>query len=92
MSGRVVPRRCGGPKPGIAHSLALHVHEKDLAAAVAALGEDCRDALWPEGTIDAAGFNLLLVHLGEVVATRDTTEPLRITSRGLRWPTGLRED
>jgi hypothetical protein len=79
-------------EPDLAHRLALYVHEKDLAAAVTALGEDCRDALWPGSTIDAAGFNLLLVHLGEIVATRDTTEPLRITSQGLRWPRDFRED
>jgi hypothetical protein len=78
--------------PDLAHPVALHVHEKDLAAAVTAHGEECRDVLWPGSTIGTAGFNLLLVHLDEVLATRDTAQPLRITSQGLRWPREFRED
>ena len=77
---------------GLDHPLALYVHERDLGAAVSDIGEDCRDALWPESTVEAAGFNLLLVHLDEVIATRNTSEPLRITSDGLVWPTDPRED
>ena len=68
------------------HPLVLLVGERDLAAAVTSLGEDCRDALWPDSTIREAGFDVLLVHVGEVVATRDTTAPLRITPAGLEWP------
>ncbi len=68
------------------HPLVLIVREEDLAAAVTTLGEECRDALWPRSTIEAAGFNLLLVHVDEVVATRDTSEPLRVDSSGLVWP------
>lgn len=70
----------------IDHPLVLSVCERDLAAAVTAIGEDCRDDLWPDSSIEAAGFNLLLVHLEEVLATRDTSEPLRITGQGLEWP------
>ncbi len=66
--------------------LTLVVTEQDLAAAVRSTGEICRDALWPRSTVDAAGFNLLLVHVDEVVATRDVTAPLRITAKGLQWP------
>jgi hypothetical protein len=73
-------------KRDLDHPLVLFVRERDLAAAVTALGEDCRDALWPSSSIEAAGFNLLLVHLDEVVATRDTSEPLRIIDQGLEWP------
>ena len=63
----------------------------DAGGAVTAIGENCRDDLWPGSSIDAAGFNLLLVHLDEVVATRDTSDPLRITGQGLEWPETLRE-
>ena len=73
-------------EPGADHPLVLFVRERDLAAAVTALGEGCRDALWPGSTLEAAGFNLLLVHLDEVVATRNTSEPLRSTDQGLEWP------
>jgi hypothetical protein len=31
-------------------------------------------------------FDLLLVHVDEVIAARDTTQPLRITADGLQWP------
>ena len=60
--------------------------ERDLAAAVTSLGEDCRDLLWPDSTIEEAAVNLLFVHVEEVVATRDTTAPLRITPAGPEWP------
>jgi hypothetical protein len=72
--------------PRVDDPLTLLVTEDDLAAAVTALGEDCRDALWPGSTIGAAGFNLLLVHLDEVVATRNVSAPLRVTRQGLEWP------
>jgi hypothetical protein len=68
------------------HPFVLFVRERDLAAAVTTIGEGCRDALWPDGSVEAAGFNLLLVHLDEVVATRDTSDPLRIADQGLEWP------
>jgi hypothetical protein len=44
--------------------------ERDLAAAVPAIGPDCQADLWPDHTVESAGCNLLLVHLDEVVATR----------------------
>jgi len=68
------------------HPVTLRTSEGELAVAVPRLGADCRDAFWPGSTIDEAGFNVLLVHVDEVVATRDTTEPLRITAGGLQWP------
>jgi hypothetical protein len=70
----------------VAYPLTLLTTEQDLAAAVTALGKDCRDELWPESSLEEAGLNLLLVHIDEVVATRDTTEPLRVNSEGLVWP------
>jgi hypothetical protein len=76
---------------GLDHPLVLFVRERDLTAAVTALGQDCRDALWPGSSVEAAGFNLLLVHLGEVVATRDSSEPLRIADQGLEWPEAPRQ-
>jgi len=85
-------RRLRLDAPTTDHPLTLYVHEGPLRAAVTALGEDCRDALWPDSTVEAAGFNLLLVHLYEVLATRDTSEPLRITGAGVPWPTTPRED
>jgi hypothetical protein len=60
--------------------------EDDLAAAVQHLGEDSRDALWPDVTVDTAGFNLLLVHLEEILATRRVTAPLVVTRTGPTWP------
>lgn len=77
-------------EPDVDHPLVLFVRERDLAAAVTAIGEDCRDELCPDSSIEAAGFNLLLVHLDEVMATRDTSEPLRITDQGLEWPEARR--
>lgn len=77
-------------EPDVDHPLVLSVREQGLAATVTAIGEGCRDALWPDSSVEAAGFNLLLVHLDEVVATRDTSEPLRITDQGLEWPAILR--
>jgi hypothetical protein len=78
-------------EPDITHPLVLLVRERDQRAAVIAIGEDCRDDLGPDSSIEAAGFNLLLVHLDEVLATRDTSEPLRITGQGLEWPQTLRQ-
>jgi hypothetical protein len=68
------------------HPLTLLVTEQDLETAVTELGESSRDVLWPDSSIQAAGFNLLLVHLEEVLVTRDTSQPLRVTSEGLLWP------
>lgn len=73
-------------EPRVGHPLVLVAREQDLATAVTRLGEECRDALWPDATIQAAGFNLLLVHVDEIVSTRDTIEPLRIDAGGLVWP------
>ncbi len=64
----------------------LFATEEHLAAAVTAVGEGCRDELWPDSTITAAGFNLLLVHLDEIAATRDTTQPIVMTRQGWQWP------
>ena len=75
--------------PGLAHRVTVWTREPDLAAAVTALAVDA-EQLWPGTPPAAAGFNLLLVHLDEVVATRDTTDPLRITADGLQWPRDLR--
>jgi hypothetical protein len=72
--------------PGLDHWVILQLTERDLAKAVSAIGEECRDDIWPGSTIEVAGFNLLLVHVDEVIATRDTTEPLRILPTGLEWP------
>jgi hypothetical protein len=41
-------------------------------------------------SIESAGFDLLLVHPDEAVATMDTTEPMWITVEGLQWPRHLR--
>ena len=72
--------------PHVDHRITVWTSETELARAVSAIGEECRDALWPDGTVESSGFNLLLVHLDEVIATRDTTQPLRITADGLQWP------
>ena len=64
----------------------LVVSDPDLAAALTSLGVECRDELWPDQSVESAGFDLLLVHVDEVVATRDVSEPLLITSGGLQWP------
>jgi hypothetical protein len=68
------------------HPLTLLVTEQDLEAVVNELGERVRDVLWPDSSIEAAGFNLLLVNLDEVVATRDTSQPLRLAREGLLSP------
>ncbi|MGY1750652.1 hypothetical protein [Modestobacter sp. SYSU DS0511] len=73
------------------HPLTLWTKESDLEAAVLALGAGCRDDLWPDDSVASAGLNLLLVHLDEVIATRDTSEPLRISSVGLEWPRWSRD-
>lgn len=64
----------------------LLVSEATLAEAVRRIGEDCRDALWPTSSVDEAGFNLLFVHLDEVLVTRVVDGPLRVTEDGLEWP------
>ena len=68
------------------HPLALLVGERGLAAAATALGRDRRDPLWPDSTVDETGSDLLLIHVDEVVTTRDTTAPLRVTPAGPQWP------
>jgi hypothetical protein len=72
--------------PRVDQRITLRTSESELATAVTTLGDECRDVLWPDHSVESAGFNLLLVHVVEVVATRDTTEPLRITAAGLQWP------
>jgi hypothetical protein len=64
----------------------LITSEDELAEAVRSTGRDVRDDLWPGSTIEEAGFNLLLVHLDEVLDTCQITEPLRLTREGLVWP------
>ena len=71
------------------HPVTLRTSEAELTTAVTVLAETAHE-VWPDETAESAGFNLLLVHLGEVVATRDTSEPLRITADGLQWPSGHR--
>lgn len=66
--------------------------ESDLAAAVAEIGGDSRDVLRPSSTVDEAGFNLLLVHLEEVIATRDLSGGLEIGRAGLIWPDRRNDD
>ena len=46
----------------VAHRITLRTSETELTAAVTAIGAGCRDALWPDHTVESAGFNLLLVH------------------------------
>jgi hypothetical protein len=70
----------------VGHPLTLLTTEQDLAAAVTAIGNGCRDELWPESSVEEAGLNLLLVHVDEVVATRKTSAPLRVNRAGLVWP------
>ena len=70
----------------VGHPLTLLTTEQDAVAAVTAIGEGCRDALWSESGIEEAGLNLLLVHMEEVVATRNTSAPLRVNREGLVWP------
>lgn len=60
--------------------------EDELAEAIRSTGQDARAGLWPDRTIEEAGLTLLLIHLDEVLATRDVTEPLRVTREGLIWP------
>ena len=72
--------------PHVDHRITLWTSETELGRAVTTIGEGCRDALWPDDTVESAGFTLLLVHVDEVIATRDTTQPLRITADGLQWP------
>ncbi|OMQ14343.1 hypothetical protein A7K94_0217345 [Modestobacter sp. VKM Ac-2676] len=94
MDGREAEARYGGARSveiriryrDLDHPVTLWTKEPDLEAAVTSLGEGCRDDLWPDHGVGSAGFDLLLVHLDEVVATRDTTEPVRISSVGLEWP------
>jgi hypothetical protein len=72
--------------PHVDHRITLWTSETELTRAVTTIEEGCRDALWPDDTVESAGLNLLPVHVDEVIATRDTTQPLRITADGLQWP------
>jgi hypothetical protein len=76
---------------GVDPLITVVVREVDLAHAVAEIGAQCRDALWPSNTLDDAGFNLLFVHLQEAIATRDISRPLRIGEGGLVWPDRRRD-
>jgi hypothetical protein len=64
----------------------LETTETALTRAVGALGRDSRDALWPGGGIEEAGFDLLLVHLEELLDTRDGVTTIRVTDDGVEWP------
>lgn len=74
---------CTDPAAG---AVTVITSESELVSAVTAAGRDTRDALWPGSTIEAAGFNILLVHLDEILRTGSLTGPLRITHEGLVWP------
>ena len=76
---------------GLDHPVVLSLREDDLTHVVESLARDGGTDLWPEAGTAAAGLNLLLVHLDEVLMTRDTTDVLRLTRDGLRWPTALRD-
>jgi hypothetical protein len=81
----------GSRQPWAERVITLWTSDRALAAAVPTLGE-CPDALRPDQTAESAGFNLLLVHVSEVVGRRDTSAPLRITAAGLQWPDRLPSD
>lgn len=76
---------------GLDHPVVLSLREDELASVVDDLAEDGGTDLWPGAGTQAAGFNLLLVHLDEVVMTRDTTDVVRLTGDGLQWPTATRD-
>ena len=76
---------------GLDHPVVLSLREDDLTHVVESLARDGGADLWPEVGTPAAGLNLLLVHLDEVLMTRDTTDVVRLTRDGLRWPTALRD-
>lgn len=61
----------------------IEVDEAGVAAAVD-ISPDTRDALWPGADLMEAGFNLLLVNLGELIDTGRV--PIRITAAGIEAP------
>lgn len=61
----------------------ITVDERSLAAAIDISAED-RDALWPGSGLADAGFNLLLVHIEELIDTGRF--PIRITESGIETP------
>ncbi len=68
------------------------VRRMQLGTAIVSVDVDedgAATVVWQE--IEDAGSNLLLVHLDEVLATRDSSKPLRITDQGLRGPDTRRE-
>jgi len=60
--------------PEATSAITVVVAEHDLAHAVAEIGRSCH-TLWPSATVDEAGFNLLFVHLQEVIATATRAVP-----------------
>ena len=76
---------------GLDHPVVLSLREDELASIVDDFAEDGGTDLWPEAERQASGFNLLLVHLDEVLMTRDTTDVIRLTRDGLQWPTAPRD-
>jgi len=71
--------------PGHEQPVVLRTSEGHLERAIAKLGEQAQDA-WPNNTQDEAGFNILELHLEEVLATRRIEADLLIGANGLVWP------
>ena len=61
--------------PGQEQPVVLRTSEAHLERAIAKLGQQAQDA-WPSSTHTEAGFNVLGVHLEEVLATRPVNEVL----------------
>lgn len=77
---------------GLDHPVVLSLREDELASVVDDLAENGGTHLWPGTERQAAGLNLLLVHLDEILMTQDTTDVIRLTGDGLQWPTAPRDD
>jgi hypothetical protein len=71
--------------PGQDESITVHTTEASLEQAIPLLGRQAQGA-WPSSGQDEAGFNILTLHLDEVLATRRVSGPLSIDGRGLVWP------
>jgi hypothetical protein len=57
------------------------VSQRTLERAVSISADD-RDALWPDADLDAAGMNLLLVHLDEMIGTGEAATGVLTLHRG----------
>lgn len=71
--------------PGHEQPVVLHASEAQLEKAISKLGQQSQDA-WPNSTQEEAGFNILELHLEEVLATRRIQDVLSINADGLVWP------